>query len=289
MKKILASTLLSGLSLSAFAFVPGQTNWFVGIDTLPTLTGGPFAGQANPNLGKMTLLYGHQYPEVGSPSAPSSHFHAKSSVRLYRETVGGPILTSDTAVTVNASGVITGMVNFVPESAGLRIRLGNGSGTFAGKYATGFLGTGTEWEDMTYRPVSWLNRPGATTAQVATFNTSGGRYTGSVATTRVGLKIESLSSGLEAWLGGVQYSTGQVIELGMGDFATTPVFAASTSVGEGVALNASVRLVDLDNLGSSINSGTTEFRFATVPEPASMAAIGVGMIGLLRRRNKKSA
>lgn len=287
MKRIATSILLSGFTAGAFAFVPGQTNWFVGIDNLTTLPSGPFTGMANPNFGKMTLLYGHQYPEGGSPGAASSHFHAKSSVRLYRETVGGPILTSDTAVTVNGTtGVITGLVNFVPETAGLRIRLGEGSGAFSGKYATGFLGLNTEWENMEFRPVSWLNRPGASTAQVATYNTSGGRYTGSVSSIRVGLKIESLTGGLEAWHNGTQYSAGQVIELGMGDFSQTPVFAASTSVGQGTQLNASVRLVDLDNLSSSANSGTTEFRFQTVPEPASMAAIGLGVIGLLCRRRK---
>jgi hypothetical protein len=279
----------AGLCSLSRAYVSGQDNYFVGIDTLTTLTSGAFAGQANPNFGKLTILYAHMYPDSGSPGAASSHYHAKSSIRLYRDTVSGPILTSDTAVTVNAQGVLTGLVNYVPETSGTKIRLGEGSGTFSGKYATGFLGNSTEWENMTFRPNAWLNRPGASLAEISTYNTSGGRYTGSLGTRTIGLRIESLSAGLEAWdvTGTTQYNVGQVISLGSGDFRSAPIFATNTSMGQGVSLNALVRIVDLSD--PTVSSGTTEFRFATVPEPTSMAVLGIGAAALLRKRKRKSS
>ena len=75
MKKILKHAALA-VGLTLFAALPAtvkaaEHNYYVTVDGRPTLTSGTYAGQANPNSGRLTLLYAHWNDDTPS----SNHFH----------------------------------------------------------------------------------------------------------------------------------------------------------------------------------------------------------------------
>lgn len=141
---------------------------------------------------------------------------------------------------------------------------------------------------MTVRPAAWLNRPGATEWEIATFNSGGtapvGRWTTPLGAANLVYEVVGLSSGLRilGMDGSVAASNaGDTFGIGSGDFAATPIFAADSTEKN---YSAQLRLRDLT--GTFGDSGVFEYRFRSVPEPATMVALGLGVIALLRRRRK---
>lgn len=269
---------LSGLATSSFGFAIGQTNWFVGVDGLQTIPTGVYAGLPNPNYGRLTFLYGHQYDGIddGAIGPSSSHFHSKSRW-AYTGPASNPTIVD--AITTN----------FVPED-GTRITLLPGSGPTAGLFVSGLQGTDLKWANPRHSSVAWLNRAEATEWETFLFNSSGGRWSGSLGVARVALQIVSISPGLSVWAPDFSRqisAPGQFLELGVGDsLDITPVFAA-TSLGN---FSATFRLLDLhreDGYRPLLDSGRYEMRFEAVPEPASMLALGAGLAAMAWRRRSR--
>lgn len=278
-KTSIAIALLAAAVAARADFLPAN-EYFVGVDARQTVPSGDYAGLVNPNYNRLTFLYGHQYDGSGAAAPSTSHFHAKTVLGYF-----GPAASP---TVVNPTG------NFLPETTGLSLQLLPGSGGFAGRYVSG--GTpDAPFANLTVRPVSWLNRPGAAAWETATFNSGGttpvGRWTGSLGASSLALEIVGLTSGLSLLNpnGSVAAdAAGQSLALGSGDFATSLIFGVDGAAPVGSAYTAQFRLRDLS--GAFGDSGVFEYRLQTapapVPEPATLAVVGLGAFGLLRRRKR---
>jgi hypothetical protein len=271
------------LGVAACFFIPASSatdpnigKYFVGVDGRETIPSGDYAGLANPNFGRLTFLFAHTY--VDTPN--NNHYHSKG---IYVYT--GPNLGPDTAVTIGAS-------NFLPEGNRPPLLLTPGSGLYAGKLVSNPY---TDPSDTNY-PFSFLQIQdtgalagfAAGTPEEILFNSSGGRWNGSLLGADVHLELVFLSPGLN--LGSL---TAMSIMSQPGDdfhlddsFAFTPVFwtEANAALGTYVA-----RLKLTDENGLFGNSGTFEFRFQVIPEPSTYAImLGVAVLGLAFWRRRRS-
>ena len=272
MKRHLATLAIAIAAVVAQAdFIPAN-EIFVGVDGLQTLPSGTYAGFANPNFGRLTLLYGHQYDGSGENAPGSSHYHSKA-VQTYGGSVSNPT-------------VVTSTGNYLPEGANSPLNLLAGSGSLSGYHVSGL--EDRHFANTTFRPTSWLDRSGAELWETTTFSSSAGRWTGSLGSANLALEVMGLTPGLSILnLDGTvaANSTGDLFGLGSGDFATTPIFAVDQSaVG---TYTAQLRLRDLN--GNFGDSGVFEYRFQAqaVPEPASFAALGLGTFAIFRRRRAR--
>src|SRR5687768_6377960 len=89
------------------ALEAAELSYFIGIDGLPTISGGTYDGLPNPNYQRLTFLWGH--PSEEAPA--SSHYHSKGIYRYI-----GPNLGAATAATFTIS-------DYVPEGTLPPLRL----------------------------------------------------------------------------------------------------------------------------------------------------------------------
>lgn len=270
-----ASTFIA-LSVAALATVSSFARadfaeYYVGIDTRATLPSGTYAGQANPNLNRLSLLYAHTYPDAPA----TNHYHNKSAYSY-----AGPAASP----TVNAFP--TG--NFLPES-GPAIPLTPGSGAFVGKLRTG-LTPDNAWSQLEMRDTGSLSTAAAGSPEAVLFNSSLSAYSTPPTGAGFNLRVVSMTPGLTMLSGsGVLLAdgAGDVISLGAsgGTFSFTPVFAADTSA-FGQGFSARLVLTDSNNAGRTPygDSGEFVYNFAAVPEPTSLALAALGGCVLLRRK-----
>lgn len=259
------------------AFALDQTNWFIGIDSRTTIPTGTYAGLANPNFGRLTFLYGHQYDGIddGALTAASSHYHGKSNFS-YTGPAGSPTIVNRPPF------------NFLPED-GTRIALAPGSGATASLLTTQPGATGTKWANPVIRSTSWLTRPGAMAWETVLHGSSGGRYAGSLGLAELALEVVSISPGLRIHgedLSLVADAAGERLALGTGDFAGfLPTFAVDGSTAFGTTFFADLKIVDLRTSGALPESGVFQMRYEAVPEPATLAVLaGLGVLAARRRR-----
>ena len=259
--------LLGAAALLAASAAPSRADmvsYYVGVDSLATIASGTYAGLANPNQGRLTLLYNH-----------GDHYHGKGT-HVYT----GPNLGAGTAVTVSPS-------NYLPEAAAPPFELTPGTGAFAGMLVSGQT-PDVGGSDIRIGSVDALAAAAPGSDEAILFNSSGGRWTGSVADAELAIELVSASAGLSILdaSGDSLFGGGSILALGLGgaslDFA--PVFAA-TGPGD---YAASFRLIDLRDGGLG-DSGVFEYRFrATVPEPGGivMGAIGGMAMSALAIRSR---
>ena len=269
MKRHIATLAIAIAAVAAQAdFIP-ENEIFVGVDRLQTLATGTYAGLANPNFGRLALLYGHQYDGSGANQPESSHYHSKAIF-----TYSGPAASP---TVVRSAGY------YLPEGANPPLSLLAGSGALSAYAVSGL--ENRHFANTTLRPVSWLDRDGAESWEKTTYESSAGRWKGSLGSANLALEVVDLTPGLSILnLDGTvaANTTGALFGLGSGDFATTPIFGVDRSAAG--AYTAQLRLRDLN--GNFGDSGVFEYRFQAqpVPEPASLAALGVGALAFFRRR-----
>lgn len=256
------------LSPAAWAGLPDVDTYYIGRDKLATFTSGTYSGLANPNFDRLTFLLGH-----------GNHYHSKSSY-IYTGPAGSPV------VRPWPNGF------FLPEpSQGPSFQLRPGSGVFAGKNRSG-LGIGTEEQwDFRLRSVDYLSTFTPGNLENTLFNSSGGRWNGSLAGSDLWLNLHSISAGLKIAdpLGNVILDTaGQSFNLGDAmslDF--TPVVFVDETAPYGDYF-ARFTLSDTQAVNPWQDSGQFEFRFSHVPEPASGSLLLVALSGVCIRRWRRS-
>jgi hypothetical protein len=238
---------ISGLAFSQQHKVEGflpESEIFIGVDGTEKYASGAYAGLANPNFKRLTLLYAHQY----SDSPESSHYHSKGLFYYSGEA---------TAPKVENSG------GTLPEGEGSFLKLLPGQGALSD-----YLVSGQEkvhFANLTFRPVAWLNRSGAKEWETATYK-SGPRFVGSLDKAKVALEVVSLSEGLVVMNGKgsvVADSSGDRIEVGTKNFAFKPIIGVKKGAKPG-PYTAEFRLHDLS--GNFKDSGAFQIRFQVPTE-----------------------
>lgn len=263
---------MAGLSLAA-ALAMGSVaqgaiaSYIIGVDGLATLPSGTYAGLANPNYQRLTLLYAHTYPD----NPASNHYHSKST-QIYT----GPNLGVDTAVTTTAN-------NFLPEGAAPPLRLSAGGGAYVGLLTVN-PDPGNRFSLLTIEDTGKLTGFTVGSPEDILLNSSGGRWSGSMEGADVHMMLVSASPGLN--FGSMvnpladPFSDPDGAHLSDSfSFTLRPWMAADAAPG---IYTARFQLADEEGVFG--DSGEFEFRFEVVPEP-SVALLGaLGGLGLLRRR-----
>lgn len=249
---------------TAVGAVPLGNTYFVGVDGLATLPSGTYAGLENPNAGRLTFLLGH-----------GNHYHGLGSWSY-----SGPA-SSPTVESTNSNNTIPELYTELPP-----LSLLPGSGAYAGTWMSGL---GSAPQDLEYGDLGMLATAvlAATgdPADAALFNSSSGRWTGSLGSQSIGLELVSISAGLQIGdaLGNALFGAGvgSIESLGVGDsLAFDPVFF--TSVAEPADYSATFRLLDLGTAegGAAVlgDSGTFNLAFTVVPAPGTALLMGFGLI-----------
>ncbi|MBX9605013.1 MAG: all3515 family Zur-repressed PEP-CTERM protein [Gammaproteobacteria bacterium] len=257
------------MATAAQAAPVGGAGYLIGRDRLETLATGAYAGQANPNFGRLTLLYNH-----------GDHFHPIGAYSLT-----GPA-ASPTVQQTNTN-------NRLPEVSSLQppLPLTVGAGLYAGKQVSSG-NDALEYGDLRMVAFDVLldDAPGSPEAILA--NSSNGRYKAPIAGARVGLQLVSISAGLNVGDGDTLnlLSVGQTIEISDGgtlDFE--PVFWVDAGAAAGT-YSAALRLVELGTSGAVLSrGGVFNFDFAApapIPLPAAVWLLGGGMLPLVLRARR---
>lgn len=246
--------------------------FYTGLDNLETLTSGSYAGLANPNLGRLTLLFNH-----------GDHFHGIGTYS-YTGPTGSP-----TVIPTSAN-------NRIPEiSSGENpLPLSPGAGLYTGALAN-HPGP-SEYSDIVFNSFNQLDSFGPGTPETILFQSSAGRWNTSLTGSQIALELLSITPGLNV---GTLLSTNifagpnSTYLLGDGSgFEFTPVFWTNAGVSSGT-YSVTMRLVDLQaSPSAALPSGEFSFDFAvtSVPEPGSALLIGVGLtaLGIYSRRQRRS-
>lgn len=269
-----------GLSLSVHAADPVRDSegigYYIGIDSLATLTSGTFAGLANPNYNRLTFLWEH-----------GTHFHG---IGAYSYTG-----SADAPVVNGSSGN-----NRIPE-VGARIdplpgtlALNAGAGEFAGKWVSSPLGDDVAHQAYSHLGVSSIQSlaggtPGSITE--ALFDSSAQRWNAALDGVQVALKLEYITPGLKVAANGDMdlFDSGNLHLLGDGNaFDFLPTFWVDATAAAGT-YTAQFSLVNLGSNTAVRDSGTFYIDFAVpapVPEPTTWAMLlgGLFMLGWIARR-----
>jgi len=247
--------------------------YYVGIDRLATFVSGTYNGLANPNSGRLTLLYDH-----------GDHFHGIGSYSY-----AGPA-ASATVLDTNAN-------NRLPETytrlspATSAIPLQAGSGAYAGRWvSTGVPDSAPAHGYSLLGLASMQSLPNFGAAGLVLYNSSAGRWKTSLADAQVGLQLVTASAGLTVGMGGDQDIFDQGNTYALGDSATLsflPTFHLAQGSAAGT-YSATLRLVGLGGSTPAMDGGQFHIDFlAPVPEPQAALLMALGLAGLALARMRR--
>jgi hypothetical protein len=284
--RFITTLLAASATLLTAASSRGELlSYYIGIDNLPTIATGTYAGLPNPNFNHLTFLYAHTYPVGGVPTGhTSNHYHSKGTL-IYT----GPNLGANTEV-------IRSMSDFLPEGTRPPLALSLGTGIYSDKlitnpytdpsdrnYGFSFLEVGSTQSLAGFEPND---------GETFLFNSSSGRWNSAFTPAHLHLELVSLTPGLNwgdpsATNIGFNNPGDQIHLTDPGTennfFRYTPVLWTDASAAPGV-YEAKFKIFDED--GTFGDSGEIRYRVEVVPEPSTALTLlgGVGMLLARRRR-----
>jgi PEP-CTERM motif len=240
---------------------------YVGFDGREILTG-TYAGLANPNFGRLTLLLDHE-----------DHFHGIGAYSLT-----GPV-DAPTILPTNTN-------NRLPETFSLEapLPLTPGSGVFAGTLASR-IGS-SEYSFLGMSSIHSLSGGADDSVESILYHSSTDRWSGSPATVAVGLKLISATAGLHIGSASDKdlFDEGDTFLIGSSDgFDLLPTYWVNSGAAPGT-YSAQFQLVDLSaGASSDLSSGSfyLDFAVSAVPEPSVMLLLGLGL-GLLVTMSRRT-
>ncbi|HYO82451.1 MAG TPA: all3515 family Zur-repressed PEP-CTERM protein, partial [Bryobacteraceae bacterium] len=267
MKSLLTLIAAAALAVPVSA-VPVLLN--AGVDSLTTLTSNAYAGMANPNAGRLTLLLSH-----------GDHFHAIGAYS-YSGPAAAPVVNP------------TSSNNRIPEpfSAEPPLPLSLGTGLYRGKLVN--APGASEYSDIDFGSIEELASFAPGSPEHTLLNSSAGRWSSSLSGAVIALELLSITPGLNVGTAANMdiFSSATYYAIGSGDnIDFRPVFWTEATAPLG-RYSATMRLVDLRNSGALLPSGEFTFDFAAVPEPATMGLMGAGLAAVLagaRRRTWRTS
>lgn len=257
-----------------YIFGDEGVGFFVGLDGRPTVIGGTYDGRANPNYNRITWLFDHS-------ASSSPHYHG---IGAYSHTGPGAL---PVATDTNANNQIPETYTLLPP-----ISLHPGTGIYSGAWRS-VSNDGSEYSFLGMKSTQSLAGFAEGTKGFDLFNSSSGRYTGSLGATEVGLQLISFTEGLRV---GTEtdvnlFDNGDTISLGNGDAIDfKPVFSVLAGSPMGT-YTAGFRFVSLTDDSTIMDSGRFYINFAPVPEPGTYALMGLGLlaVGFAIRGNSRRA
>ncbi len=259
------------LSLAITATAQDQNTMYVAIDGRNPLTHGTYTGLENPNLGNLTLIYAHWNQE--NPAI--NHFHPIGSAAYE-----GPI-ESPTVVPTNTNNRIP---EYFTDQAPLTLQ--PGTGDLAGKLISG--ATSEAYSDIRMFSIHDLQPATAGTPEAMMYSSSGGGYAAApLDGLNLAIELVSMTPGLYLGLEQLSDAGEQLVIGGEGDLPFEPIFWTDDDAAPG-SYTAEFMLVDLS--GTYPSSGSINFDFAVVPEPAGFSlALVAGLAGTVLRRKRRAS
>ena len=246
--------------------------FYIGLDGRTTVPSGGYAGLPEANAGRLTLLFDH-----------GDHFHGIGTYSYAGPSPHPAVLDT------NANNRIPEISSGEP---GVSLTTGSGIYTERRRSSVGdseysFLGMASLQSLKGFTPGS---------DEAILFNSSGGRWSGSLDGVTIGLKLLSSSPGLTIGTESLTnlFSVSDTILLGAGNAWTfNPVYSVTDGAAPGT-YSAELQLVNLNPLSDIGDSGRFYLDFAVaaapVPEPEAYAMMlcGLGLVGFgLHRRARK--
>lgn len=280
--RMVASGMLA-LTFTAPAFADGLIRgsegigYYVAVDGRSGTPSGVYAGLPNPNANRLTLLFDH-----------GNHFHG-----LGAYSYSGPAASPTVNNTSTNNRLPEPYWRTTPERSALSMVAGTGA--FSGSWVSSNTGSEVNAEYGYLGIASIQSLSGLSAAADVLFNSSGQRWNASHPDVIVGLKLESISSGLKVAAGGVTdiFAGGDTFSLGaLDNFTFLPTFHVAQGAAEGI-YSASFTLVNLSAGSPVLNSGVFHYDFAVpaapVPEPEALALMlaGLGVVAWARARSRQ--
>ena len=266
----LAAVVLMTGAQTALADLVGGAEYLIGRDRLGTIASGTYGGLANPNFGRLTMLFNH-----------GNHYHG---IGAYSYTGTPP---DHTVLSTNSN-------NRIPETyTGLPpLSLVPGSGPLYADKLVNHPDPTVEYTSITFRSVDSLAGYAPGSEESILYNSSNGRWSSSLAGTKIAIELVSITSGLTVGDASTLnlFESSNRYALGAGDLIDfTPVFW----VAAGAAMqtySAEFRFLDLGVNGAVLSAGGTfNFDFAPTPVPLPAAAWmllsgALALVGARRRQ-----
>lgn len=282
-KKFMVGALLASSWVASASAAEGirwseGIGFYVGVDGRQTNPTGTFAGLANPNANRLTVLFDH-----------GDHFHGIGAYSL-SGTAAAPVVVPTS--TNNRIPELSSRVS--PETSALQMV--EGTGAMAGSWVSSAEGNATNQAYGHLGIASIQSLAGLSPEADVLLHSSADRWSGNHSGVVVGLRLDAISQGLKVSANGDAdvFAGATVVTLGaLEAFSFLPTFHVDRSAAAGT-YSASFALVNLAGEGSPVLSGG-QFHFdfsvpaAPVPEPATtgllLAGLAVVASVALRRRS----
>ncbi len=231
----------------------------IGIDNLPTLSGGVYDGLPNPNYGRLSFLYAHHF----DTSFENNHYHG---IGIW--TYSGP---ANAAVATNSNSG-----NRIPETYYQLppLTLVGAPATlpaFAGRLVS--IRTDEHYSDRRLRPTSYFQQFPTNSSEWFSFRGNANRFTNSLAGTKPALELISKTPGLSIGVStnaSLLNNAGDRLVLGEGDsWEAWPLFSTAVDAAPGT-YTVAFKLVDLNAANSAATESGVFYLDFRVPEAPTL-------------------